>query len=638
MSARGSAHGRVNLVGEHTDYNGGLVLPTLIPQQTEMVVERRSDRLIRLRTEARGMAPLEVPVDAIAPRRDWSDHVLGVVDALRRRGHDIGGFTAEVRSTVPLGAGLSSSAALGVATVRGLREAFALRIDDRDVALIAHESEDQFVGAHVGLMDQLVCSLGREGEALRIDLRDRSTRHIALDRIDMEIAVIDSGIRHQHATGDYQKGHDSGPSSTGRATPGSYNVRRRECEDAARALGVRTLRDVEVGTDTSALSPMLARRVRHVLSENARVDAERDVHRLHAVARGALDQIVDGAERDDAVAARIDGEADIGEVRPGEELRLGIAEDPTALLHDAHERLARVALAVDPPEVLLLERLLHIHVRRREDAAHELDRRAREVDARPLAAERELLIGLGGVTMSDGTERPYDADALGVVRVLRRLAAALARADLAFHDDVARAVDDVGGEEREQGEDRRRRVAAGAGDPRRSFDLAAVHLGDAVDPLAERPRPRMRRAVPGLVVLGVAQAMVGREVDDELRALLELAGSVRTVGEREEEDVAAGHVLVAHELQVGALAQVRVRRGDRLASERLAPRDDLAHLGMRQQEAEELAAGVPAGADDADLHGANSLCASRRRGRSRSSSPGCSRRSCRWNCGTPSCS
>ena len=300
MSARGSAHGRVNLVGEHTDYNGGLVLPTVIPQQTEMVVERQSDRLIRLRTEARGMAPLEVPLDAIASRRDWSDHVLGVVDALRRRGHDIGGFAAEVRSTVPLGAGLSSSAALGVATVRGLREAFALRIDDRDVALIAHESEDQFVGAHVGLMDQLVCSLGREGEALRIDLRDRSTRHIALDRIDMEIAVIDSGIRHQHATGDYQKGRDSGPSSTGRATPGSYNVRRRECEDAARALGVRTLRDVGVSTDTSALSPMLARRVRHVLSENARVDAAVDaIERSDAPTLGDVIKASHASLRDD---------------------------------------------------------------------------------------------------------------------------------------------------------------------------------------------------------------------------------------------------------------------------------------------------------------------------------------------------
>ncbi|TMB96586.1 MAG: galactokinase [Chloroflexi bacterium] len=276
MSARGSAHGRVNLVGEHTDYNGGLVLPTVIPQQTEMVVERQSDRLIRLRTEARGMAPVEVPLDAIAPRRDWSDHVLGVVDTLRRRGHDLGGFAAEVRSTVPLGAGLSSSAALGVATVRGLREAFALRIDDRDVALIAHESEDQFVGAHVGLMDQLVCSLGREGEALRIDLRDRSTRHIALDRIDMEIAVIDSGIRHQHAAGDYQKGRDSGPSSTGRATPGSYNVRRRECEDAARALGV------------------------HVLSENARVDAAVDaIERSDAPTLGDVLKASHASLRDD---------------------------------------------------------------------------------------------------------------------------------------------------------------------------------------------------------------------------------------------------------------------------------------------------------------------------------------------------
>jgi galactokinase len=252
----------VNLVGEHTDYNEGLVLPTLIPQRVVVNVDPLADRRITLRTNAPGLSPIETRLDAIAPRHDWSDHVLGVVDALRRRGHAVGGFGAQIRSTVPVGAGLSSSAALGVATVRALREAFDIAIDDHEVALVAHESEDRFVGAHVGLMDQLVCSLGRDGEALRIDLRDRSTRRVPLDQIAMDIAVIDSGIRHQHATG-------------------SYNTRRRECDEAARALGVRTLRDVPADVNTTALPPTLARRVRHVVTENARVDAA-----VHAIARG----------------------------------------------------------------------------------------------------------------------------------------------------------------------------------------------------------------------------------------------------------------------------------------------------------------------------------------------------------------
>jgi galactokinase len=280
MRFEGTAHGRVNLVGEHTDYNSGLVLPTLIPQRTVVGVEPRADRMITVRTDANGMAQVDVGV-AITPRHDWSDHVVGVVDALRRRGQAIGGFAAEVRSSVPVGAGLSSSAALGVATARALRTAFDLALDDVELALVAHESEDRFVGAHVGLMDQLVCSVGRDGEALRIDLRDRLMRSIALDRVAMDIVVVDSSIRHEHATGD-------------------YNARRRECEDAARALGVRTLRDVGPETDTSVLPRVLARRVRHVLSENARVDAAVEaIERGDAAALGGIVSASHTSLRDD---------------------------------------------------------------------------------------------------------------------------------------------------------------------------------------------------------------------------------------------------------------------------------------------------------------------------------------------------
>jgi galactokinase len=305
----GATHGRVNLIGEHTDYNGGLVLPTLIPQRTVVAIRTRTDRVIALRSDAAGSEPVEISFDERAPRHDWSDHVVGVVDALAKQGHELRGFDALVRSDVPLGAGLASSAALAVASARALREAFGLALDDRQIAHVAHQSENAFVGARVGTMDQLVCSLGREGEALFIDASDGSTRRVPLGDLETEIAVIDSGIRHDNATGE-------------------YNRRREECEEAARVLRVRSLRDLASGADLARLSPVLARRVRHVLSENARVLAALNaiegedaaalggiVNDGHASLRDdfevslpEIDAIVAAAQRDAAVyGARLTG-------------------------------------------------------------------------------------------------------------------------------------------------------------------------------------------------------------------------------------------------------------------------------------------------------------------------------------------
>jgi len=309
MDGDGAAHGRVNLIGEHTDYNEGLVLPILIPHRTIVAVRTRTDRVISLRSNAAGAAAAEIAFDGRVPRHAWTDHVVGIVDTLVKSGYELRGFDALVRSDVPVGAGLASSAALAVATARALRDAFGLAIDDREIAQAAHRSEVEFVGANVGTMDQLVCSLGREGEALYIDTRDASTKRVDLDELDAEIAIIDSGIAHDHASG-------------------GYNERRRECEEAARALGVASLRDVAPDADVSALPDVLRRRVRHVTSENARVTAAVAAIRAgdatalgailnagHAslrddfeVSTPAIDRLVEAAQRDPMVfGARLTG-------------------------------------------------------------------------------------------------------------------------------------------------------------------------------------------------------------------------------------------------------------------------------------------------------------------------------------------
>ena len=313
MDGDGSAHGRVNLIGEHTDYNEGLVLPVLIDERTVVAVRTRTDRGMRLRSNAPGAAAVETPLDGRTPRHDWSDHIVGVVDVLAKEGHELRGFDALVRSDIPIGAGLASSAALAVATARALREAFGLAIDDRQIAHAAHRSEVEFVGAHVGTMDQLVCSLGREGEALFIDTRDGSTKRVDLDDLDADIAIIDSGIHHEHASGE-------------------YNARRSECEAAARAFGVRSLRDVSPDeprlAGAGAIREVLVRRARHVVRENARVVAAVDaIERGDARAFGeilnaghaslrddfavslpAIDAIVEAAQRDpDVFGARLTG-------------------------------------------------------------------------------------------------------------------------------------------------------------------------------------------------------------------------------------------------------------------------------------------------------------------------------------------
>jgi galactokinase len=247
------APGRVNLIGEHTDYNGGYVLPTPIPQRTHVALAPRSDDLVRVASARMSREILEFQLGKEQPGRGWLDYVQGVVQLLRRDGHAVRGFEAWIESDVPLGSGLSSSAALDVALLRALWSAFVLRLDAVQIALLGQRAENEFVGARVGIMYPMAASLGEWGSALFIDAHSLRYERVPLPP-GADLVVINSGVAHDHAAGD-------------------YNTRRAECERACERLGVGQLRDLTAADlpRVAALPEPLNRRASHVLTENARV-------------------------------------------------------------------------------------------------------------------------------------------------------------------------------------------------------------------------------------------------------------------------------------------------------------------------------------------------------------------------------
>jgi galactokinase len=248
------APGRVNLIGEHTDYNGGFVFPIATPQRTRVALAPRADDVVRAWSRDVGGEHrwTGYRLGAEAHAGHWGDYVAGVTASLRESEGGFSGFDLRIESDLPLGGGLSSSASLEVALLRGLRTLFSVDIDDVQLAKIAQRAETGLVGAPVGIMDQMAASLADEHAALFLD-----TRSLVYERIPLPagtgLMVIHSGLAHRHAEGEYR-------------------VRRAECEDAARRLGVRELRDAaEIDLERPVLPPPLDRRARHVVTENARV-------------------------------------------------------------------------------------------------------------------------------------------------------------------------------------------------------------------------------------------------------------------------------------------------------------------------------------------------------------------------------
>jgi galactokinase len=280
--ASADAPGRVNLMGEHTDYHEGYVLPTVIPQRTHVHLVRRVDRRVIVSSDRIASRASEYELGGEVRGRGWLDYVQGVTVMLARAGVTLPGFDLHITSNVPLGAGVSSSAALEVSLLRGLRELIELDLDDMNLARIAQRAETEFVGAPVGIMDQVASSLGRDGEALFLD-----TRTLGFERVPLlpsiQLVVVDSAIPHAHAGGEYA-------------------TRRRESFEAARLLHVEYLRDLDLAAlpRIAALPPVLARRARHVVTENHRVLAAVAALRAADVPRlGALFTASHASLRDD---------------------------------------------------------------------------------------------------------------------------------------------------------------------------------------------------------------------------------------------------------------------------------------------------------------------------------------------------
>jgi len=295
------APGRVNLIGEHTDYHQGFVLPTVIAQRTRVYVTARSDGRVRAESRMFGREVREYVLGAEAPTRTWLDYIQGVTFALRTVAPDLSGFAVVVESDVPVGSGLASSAALEVSLLRALRALHEIKLDDVDLARLGQHAETSFVGAPVGIMDQMACSLGREHEALFLDTRSLSTVRIPLPKT-AELVVINSGISHRHADG-------------------AYAARRRESFEAARLLGVKWLREVEDPTlvAIAKLPAPLAQRARHVVTENRRVQDAAAAMAIGDLARvGSLFQASHVSMRDDyeITAPEIDRLVALGQTDP----------------------------------------------------------------------------------------------------------------------------------------------------------------------------------------------------------------------------------------------------------------------------------------------------------------------------------
>ncbi|HZR66150.1 MAG TPA: galactokinase [Terriglobales bacterium] len=299
------APGRVNLIGEHTDYNDGFVLPCAIEFSTQAAISARADqKLVLQSTEFQKVFEFDVLHLPQKPLGTWCDYVLGVASVLGKSGHHLSGANLLVHGEVPIGSGLSSSAAIEVATTLAFLSLANEKLPLPEVAKLCQRAENEFVGARVGIMDQFVSCLGKAGHALLLDCRSLEFQHVPVPE-QVKLVICNTKVKHEHSAGE-------------------YNSRRAQCEEGVRILsrtfpGMRALRDVTVeqlSSQEESMPALIYKRCLHVVEENRRVlqsveclrsgdligmgrlmaDSHRSLRDLYEVSCRELDLMVEAAE------------------------------------------------------------------------------------------------------------------------------------------------------------------------------------------------------------------------------------------------------------------------------------------------------------------------------------------------------
>jgi galactokinase len=286
-----SAPGRVNLIGEHTDYTGGLVLPFAIDARANLAAAANGEAVVRVTSAQRPGSVTSVDLADIRPdsavAKSWAGYLVGAIWALRQSGHPVGGFDLALDSQVPSGAGLSSSAAVECVTTLATSVLSGVKLDALEIARLAQQAENDFVGVPCGPMDQTASAASQRGSVLLFDTRAGTVENIPFDPAAAGLAVLVVDTRVAHSLAD-----------------GEYGRRRAACEQATAILGLRWLRDLSIEQLPDALARLdsheprgdeLRRRVRHVVTENDRV--EQTVRLLRAGAVADIGDLLTGSHR-----------------------------------------------------------------------------------------------------------------------------------------------------------------------------------------------------------------------------------------------------------------------------------------------------------------------------------------------------